>query len=72
MSAEQVLKKKVNNSGREWYGYLTPVEIVFVVDVWKYKPNNKSDYKWAVDSIAKGESNPRYFYFTVDDPRRLQ
>jgi hypothetical protein len=70
---ERTIKKKIHlqiiRGGRSdvWCGYLLPVEIVHIVDVWKLKPTLTNDWNlvYAREQIKKGECNPGWFYFVV-------
>jgi hypothetical protein len=68
---EQTLKKKITRTGQggtNWCGYLLPVEIVHIVDVWKLKhTNNEWKLNYAREQIKKGECDPGWFYFTVSN-----
>jgi hypothetical protein len=68
---EQTIKKKISHSdtdGQQWCGYLLPVEIVHIVDVWNLKHNdNEWRLNYAREQIKKGECNPGWFYFTVSN-----
>ena len=72
---EQTIKKKISRSGvgNEWCGYLLPVEIVYIVDVWKLKPTNERKLNVARENIKSGVCSPGWFYFTVSykDKERL-
>lgn len=66
---EQTIKKKIKHTGeggQHWCGYLLPVEIIHIVDVWKLKTwENDWCVSYAREQIKKGECNPGWFYFTV-------
>ena len=47
---------------KEWVGYLTPSEIVALVYA-SIHCKGLWDVEHARDDMAKGRSNPRYFYF---------
>lgn len=69
---EQTIKKKISRSGEggtNWCGYLLPVEIVHIVDVWKLKPRETNCWRleYARKQIKKGECDPGWFYFTVSN-----
>jgi hypothetical protein len=69
---EQTIKKKIRRSGAggtNWCGYLLPVEIVYIVDVWKLKPHDTNDWvlNFARKEIKEGKCDPDWFYFTVSN-----
>lgn len=74
---ERIIRKKISHDGRgtKWGGYLTPVEIIYIVDVWKVQQDlNDWHVKYAREQIKKGESNPGWFYFVITkkDHERLK
>jgi hypothetical protein len=70
---ERTIKKKIHlqivRGGRSdvWGGYLLPVEIVHIVDVWKLKPRLTDDWNlvYARERITLGKCDPGWFYFVV-------
>lgn len=69
----RVLKKKVkHNSGRQWYGWLTAKEVLYIVDCWKCKASDEKHVEWARECVKKGDGTPRHFYFEVVDPVKLK
>lgn len=67
----QALKKKINwQYGHHMGGYLTPVEIVHIVEKMEEViiPRNskvESQYNTAKEQVKKGISDPTWFYFDV-------
>lgn len=69
----RILKTKVKHfDGREWYGWLTPKEVIYVVDCWKCEAKTPAHVTWARECLKRGESTPRHFYFNVVDPVKLK
>ena len=64
---ERTIRKKLTNDGSIIFGgYLLPVEILYIVDVWKLKPANDDFWvKYAREQVREGKSNPGWFYFMV-------
>ena len=57
---------KISNTGRrEWGGYLTPVEIVSLIDEDGFKPSSPRDVERAREKVAAGNASPTWFYFKV-------
>lgn len=47
----------------EWTGYLTPSEILALVDAGAIPVNEPAHIEWIKKKVARGESRPTYFYF---------
>lgn len=49
---------------REWCGYLTPSEMLALVqDGARPTPNNQTMYDYHLERRERGESSPSWFYF---------
>lgn len=59
----QIVSKLQQFDGRVWCGYLTPAEIVLVNKKCGGTLIKLHDFILAKRSLARGDSNPRWFYF---------
>lgn len=50
---------------RVWCGYLTPSEFVTLHHHGYILPTTDQGLRQALDAVAKGHSNSRWYYFTV-------
>jgi hypothetical protein len=62
----QLIARKITRfDGRQWCGYLTPMEIIELVCsgiAHEYIPH---EYSRACEKRDRGESNPTWFYFRI-------
>jgi hypothetical protein len=60
------LAKAKHNGSNSWHAFVTPPEIIALVDAGA-KPSNLRDYEWAKEDKERGRLNRRTFWFSADD-----
>lgn len=74
MTPKQMLrlrKKITHREGREFVGYLTPPEVVHLVEKMEgveITEWSNHQYKNAKENVKKGVGNGTWFYFTLKNP----